>query len=209
MTLDGKIATRTGQSRWISGAKSRQLVHALRGRVDAIIIGRGTAAADDPLLTARPAGPRTPTRVVLDTRASLPSQSQLVRTAGQAPLLVAVGSEAALADCRRLQESGCEVLICPGATHAARLDALLRELGRRQFSNVLVEGGGRVLGSLLDARRIDEVHVFVAPKLLGGAAAPSPIAGQGVAELAAALELDDVVIQLLDGDVYLRGRRRD
>ncbi len=114
MTLDGKIATRTGQSRWISGSKSRQLVHALRGRMDAVVVGRGTAAADDPLLTARPAGPRTPMRVVLDTRASLPSESQLVRTAGQAPLLVAVGSEAEAADCRRLQEAGCEVLVCPG-----------------------------------------------------------------------------------------------
>jgi diaminohydroxyphosphoribosylaminopyrimidine deaminase/5-amino-6-(5-phosphoribosylamino)uracil reductase len=147
--------------------------------------------------------------VVLDTRASLPSQSQLVRTAGQAPLLVAVGSEAEAADCRRLQAAGCEVWICPGATHAARLDALLRELGRRRLTNVLVEGGGRVLGSLLDARQIDEVHVFVAPKLLGGAAAPSPVAGQGVADLAAALELDDVVTESVDGDVYVRGRKRD
>ena len=209
MTLDGKIATRTGRSRSISGPKSRQLVHALRGRMDAIVVGRGTAAADDPLLTARPAGPRTPERIVLDTRASLPSQSQLVRTAGQAPLLVAVGGEAEAADCRRLREAGCEVLICPGATHAARLDALLRELGRRRLTNVLVEGGGRVLGSLLDAGRIDEVHVFIAPKLLGGAEAPTPIAGRGVAELTAALELGDVLVESVDGDVYVRGRRRD
>ncbi len=209
MTLDGKIATRNAQSQWISGPRSRQIVHALRGRMDAIVVGRETAARDDPLLTARPPGPRTATRVVLDTRAALPSQSQLVRTAGEAPLLVAVGSEAPPADCQRLRQAGCEVLVCPGASPAARLDALLAELGRRQMTNVLVEGGGRVLGSLLDARQIDEVHVFIAPKLIGGGAAPSPIAGQGVAELASALALDELFVESLDGDVYVRGRRRD
>ncbi len=99
MTLDGKIATHTGQSQWISNPKSREIVHALRGRVDALMIGRGTAERDDPLLTARPAGPRTAARVVLDTHASLCSTSQLVRTAGQSPVLVAVGNEATLANC--------------------------------------------------------------------------------------------------------------
>jgi diaminohydroxyphosphoribosylaminopyrimidine deaminase/5-amino-6-(5-phosphoribosylamino)uracil reductase len=209
MTLDGKIATRTGQSQWISTPRSRQLVHALRGRVDAIVVGRETALRDDPLLTARPAGPRTAMRVVLDSRAALPSQSRLVRTAGQTPLLVAVGGEASSADCLRLREAGCEVLVCPGATPAARLDALLEEFGRRQLTNVLVEGGGQVLGSLLDARQIDEVHVFIAPKLAGGSAAPSPVAGQGVATLSDALHLGELVVESVDGDVYVRGRRRD
>jgi diaminohydroxyphosphoribosylaminopyrimidine deaminase/5-amino-6-(5-phosphoribosylamino)uracil reductase len=209
MTLDGKIATRTGQSRWISGEQSRRLVHALRGRADAILVGRETALRDDPLLTARPPGPRTATRIVLDTRAVLGSHSRLVRSAGEAPVLVAVGSEAVAADCQRLRQSGCEVLVCPGATPAARLDALLAELGRRQMTNLLVEGGGRLLGSLRDAGHIDEVHVFLAPKLVGGAAAPGPVAGQGVADLAAAMDLGELLVQSLDGDVYVRGRRRD
>ena len=120
---------------------------------------------------------------MLDSRAALGLQSRLVCSAGEAPVLVAVGNEADAADCRRLREAGCEVLVCPGDTHAARLDALLAELGRRHMTNVLVEGGGRVLGSLLDARHVDEVHVFLAPKLVGGAAAASPVAGQGAAEL--------------------------
>ncbi len=102
MTLDGKIATRTGASRWISGAQSRRAVHALRGRMDAIVVGRETALHDDPLLTARPPGPRTPLRIVLDTRASLRNDSQLVRTAHESPVLIAAGSEASAADCRRL-----------------------------------------------------------------------------------------------------------
>ena len=104
-----------------------------------------------------------------------------MRTARETPVLVAVGQESSPADRSRLRNAGCEVFVCDGQTHAARLDALLAELGRRRLTNVLVEGGGRLLGSLLDARQIDEVHVFIAPKLLGGAAARTAIAGEGIA----------------------------
>lgn len=206
MTLDGKTATCRGESRWISNEPSRRIVHALRGRVDAIVVGSRTARLDDPLLTARPPGPRTALRVVLDTRATLSSESQLVRTARDVPLLVAVGSEAPAADRNRLEAAGCEVFAGPGDTPAARLDALLVELGRRRLTNVLVEGGGRLTGSLLDAGQIDEVHVFVAAKLVGGAEAPGPIAGQGVAEMSAALSLDAREVRQLGSDVYIRGR---
>jgi len=206
MTLDGKIATRTGQSQWISGEASRRVVHALRGRVDAVIIGRGTVEKDDPLLTARPPGPRTALRIVLDTHARLSSGSQLVATANQTPVLVAAGAEASQTDRRRLAEAGCEVFVCDGDTQAARLGSLLDELGRRRLTNVLVEGGSGVLGSLLDAGQIDEVHVFVAPKLLGGREAPSPLAGAGLTDLASALALEEVQVDLLDGDTYIHGR---
>ncbi len=206
MTLDGKIATSTGMSRWISGPQSRQLVHALRGRVDAIVVGRETAARDDPLLTARPPGPRTAVRVVLDTTASLSSQSALVRTARQTPVLVAAGSASSAADRVRLSTAGCEVWVCPGDSPAARLDALLAELGRRRLTNVLVEGGGHVLGSLLDARQIDEVHVFVAPKLFGGVTARTAIAGGGIAAVTEALPLETPEVRQVDGDTYLHAR---
>jgi diaminohydroxyphosphoribosylaminopyrimidine deaminase/5-amino-6-(5-phosphoribosylamino)uracil reductase len=206
MTLDGKIAARTGDSRWISSPASRQLVHQLRGRMDAIIVGRGTAAADDPLLTARPPGPRTALRIVVDTRASLAPASQLVRTAREVPLLVAAGVEAASADCANLQAAGCEVLVCGGATPQARLETLFDELGRRRMTNVLVEGGARLLGSLFDARLIDEAHVFIAPKLAGGAEAPSPSAGRGVETIADALALEDLAVREVAGDIYLQGR---
>ena len=205
MTLDGKIATHTGQSRWISCTESRAIVHQLRGRVDAILIGSRTAAVDDPLLTARPPGPRTALRVVADTRASLSSESQLVRTAAEVPLLVAVGSEASSADRRRLEQAGCEVLVCPGQTPAERLDALLVELGRRRLTNVLVEGGGRLMGSLLDAGQIDEVHTFIAAKMVGGADAAGPIGGQGVAQMAAALALAEPDVRQVGPDVYISG----
>jgi diaminohydroxyphosphoribosylaminopyrimidine deaminase/5-amino-6-(5-phosphoribosylamino)uracil reductase len=206
MTLDGKIATHTGMSRWISGDESRQLVHALRGRVDAIVVGRQTAARDDPLLTARPPGRRTAVRIVLDTEASLGSQSALVRTARETPVLVAAGSASSAANRARLSAAGCEVWVCTGESPAARLDALLAELGRRRMTNVLVEGGGRLLGSLLDARAIDEVHVFVAPKLLGGAAAPTAVAGGGITAVSEALQLETPEVRQLDGDTYLHAR---
>jgi len=206
MTLDGKIATRTGSSQWISSAESREIVHKLRGRVDAIVVGRQTAQSDDPLLTARPAGPRTALRVVVDTRASLSSQSQLARTAGDVPVLVAVGPEASEAERRRLAEAGCEVFPCRADNHAARLDELLTELGRRRLTNVLVEGGGQLMGSLLDAGQIDEVHVFIAPKVVGGVAAVSPVAGGGIAEMARALALEDPQLRQVASDAYLSGR---
>ncbi len=188
MTLDGRTATRTGSSQWISSEESRRLAHGLRGRVDAIVIGRETARMDNPLLTARPPGPRTALRVVVDTRATLASASQLVRTAREVPLLVAVGHTAPASERRRLEQAGCEVFVCQSDTHAGRLDELLTELGRRRMTNILVEGGGQLLGTLLDAEQIDEVHVLVAPKLLGGKHPPSPIDAHRNPQNAPALE---------------------
>jgi diaminohydroxyphosphoribosylaminopyrimidine deaminase/5-amino-6-(5-phosphoribosylamino)uracil reductase len=206
MTLDGKIATASGDSRWISGRESREIVHQLRGRVDAIVVGRGTAAADDPLLTARPPGPRTAVRVVVDTQASLSSQSQLVRTAAQAPVLVAVGNEARAAECERLLMTGCQVHVCAGLTPQIRLESLLDELGKRRLTNVLIEGGSRLLGGFLDLRLIDEVHAFIAPKLAGGKDALGPIGGRGIEEIASAIELDDIAVRRIGSDLYLHGR---
>ena len=174
MTLDGKIATRTGDSKWISNEASRRRVHELRGRMDGIVVGIGTALADDPQLTARPPGPRTAVRgVVLDSKGRLPLGGNLVATARQAPVLV-VTAESASRKVGELQECGCEVLTLPGGDGRVDLPALLAEMGRRRFTNVLVEGGGGVLGSFLDAGAIDEVHVFIAPRLAGGAGAHSP-----------------------------------
>jgi diaminohydroxyphosphoribosylaminopyrimidine deaminase/5-amino-6-(5-phosphoribosylamino)uracil reductase len=206
MSLDGKIATRTGESQWISNERSRAIVHQLRGRVDAIIVGKETVLRDDPQLTARPAGPRTALRIVLDTNASLPLDMKIVRTAAESPVMVIVGEKSSPERRAKLSDAGCEVFVCSGETHAKRLKQMLDELGRRHLTNVLVEGGGRVLGSLLDIRQIDEAHVFVAPKLIGGLGAPGPIAGEGLGVLGDALELYSPDIQLLDGDVYVSGR---
>ena len=208
MTLDGKLATRTGASRWISSEASRQRAHELRGRVDAIVIGSGTAAADDPLLTARPAGPRQAVRVVVDSAAGLSLESQLVRTARDVPVIVAAGRDAAAADRQRLETAGCEVLVLPGSTHAERLNELLAELGRRRMTNLRVEGGGRLWGNFFDLGEIDEVHVFVAPRLFGGAEASSPLGGRGVESPSDAVQLGDLHWSQLGGDFYAHGRVR-
>jgi diaminohydroxyphosphoribosylaminopyrimidine deaminase/5-amino-6-(5-phosphoribosylamino)uracil reductase len=206
MTLDGHTATRGGSSRWISNTRSREIVHALRGRMDAILVGRQTAQLDDPLLTARPAGPRTALRVVADTRGSLSLDSQLVRTARDVPLMVAIGAESPEERRRQLADAGCEVFLCRAESQSGRLLELLDELGRRRMTNVLVEGGGRLTGSLLDLGQLDEVHVFIAAKLVGGAAAGVPIAGEGIDDMSHAVEIDSPQWQAVDSDLYLSGR---
>jgi diaminohydroxyphosphoribosylaminopyrimidine deaminase/5-amino-6-(5-phosphoribosylamino)uracil reductase len=209
MTLDGKIATRGGYSQWISGEAARQVAHQLRGRVDAILVGRRTAQLDDPLLTARPAAgspARIPARVVLDSHARLASFSQLVRTARQYPTIIAAGPEADEKDLRRLAEAGCEVLPFAAESQYERLLELLAELGRRRMTNILVEGGAQLLGTLLDAKQIDEAHVFIAPRLFGGERAPSPIAGAGVEQVAEGLSLNGVQVHAVGTDMYVTGR---
>jgi len=206
MTLDGKLATRAGASRWISCDESRGIVHQLRGRVDAIIVGRRTADLDDPLLTARPPGPRTPLRVVLDSWGTLRSESRLAASAREAPVLVAVRPECNPAEQSRLRAAGCEVFFCPGESSADRFAALLAELGRRRLTNVLVEGGAEVFGMLLDSGQVDEVHAFVAPKLFGGRTAPSPIGGWGVERPEKALTLRGLTQRVVGCDLYISGR---
>ncbi len=206
MTLDGKIATHRGDSRWISSEAAREVVHQMRGRMDGIVIGIGTALADDPLLTARPAGPRVATRIVVDSDARLPLESRLVQTTDQAPVLLAHGPGADPTQLQLLADAGVELLHCQRSRSSERLMELLDALGQRKMTNVLVEGGSRLLGSLADLGAIDEVHAFIAPKLLGGTDAPSAWAGAGIPTMSDALHLQDVVIQQIDGDVYVRGR---
>jgi diaminohydroxyphosphoribosylaminopyrimidine deaminase / 5-amino-6-(5-phosphoribosylamino)uracil reductase len=205
MTLDGKIATRAGDSKWISNEASRRLVHALRGRVDAVVVGLGTVRADDPLLTARPPGPRTPARVVLDSRGGLPLTSRLVRTAREARVVVVTAGPLPPEREEELRAAGCEVLAVAADAGRPAVPALLDELGRRRLTNVLVEGGSEVLGSFLDSGAIDEVHVFIAPRLAGGAGARTPMAGRGVEAIASALRLDRREVEPVEGDLYVHG----
>jgi diaminohydroxyphosphoribosylaminopyrimidine deaminase/5-amino-6-(5-phosphoribosylamino)uracil reductase len=199
MSLDGAIATGRSDQRWISSAVSRGLVHELRGRCDAILVGIGTALADDPLLTARPAGPRAPVRIVLDSMARLPPSSRLVRTARETPVLVAVGPEAPADRLATLAEAGCEVWVGPAGDGPTRLAALLRDLGSRGHTNLLVEGGPRVLASFFRARLVDEVWTFVAPRIIGRDAAEPPPRLTDVPTVA----IEQV--ERTGGDVFLRG----
>ncbi len=204
MTLDGKIATAGGDSAWISGPRSRALVHETRGRMDAILVGIGTALADDPRLTARPPGPRTPARVVLDSSARLPPHGRLAATARDVPVRVAVTGRAPADRRAALAALGCEILAFPG-DGPVPVEPLLRELGRLGATNVLVEGGSRVLGAFFEARQIDEVDVYLAPIVEGGAHAFTPVAGAGVARMADALRLGHHEVVVVDGDVRVRG----
>lgn len=211
MTLDGKIATRTGDSQWISGEVSRDEVHRLRSRVDAVIVGGGTAAIDNPTLTARPPGAevvsRVATRVVVASKRLPALSSRLVSTLDQAPLLLVTTPDSDPGQVAALQAAGVEILACPQNDPLQSVGRLLDELGRRQMTNVLVEGGGGLLGSFLAIDEIDEAHVYVGPHLFGGQTAPSPVAGPGFDSIQNAGKWQITNLRQLDGDAQLIARR--
>ena len=205
MSADGKLATRIGDSQWISGQAARRLLHRLRGRVDAVMVGIGTALRDDPLLTCRARPRRSALRIIVDSTARLPLTSQLVRTARQWPVIVACTKAAPRSRISRLEDAGCRILQCRAHSGKVDLRSLARQLGEMELTNVLIEGGGALLGSFLDHRLIDEVMVFVAPKLIGGRDAPT-IAGCGVARLSDALSLHSTVLRRFGDDALICGR---
>ena len=211
MSLDGKAATHTGNARWISSPGARTLVHQLRAAVDAVVVGMGTVLADDPELTVRRVRGDNPLRIVVDPEAALPDGSQLLRTARETPLLVLVSAHAGAAATERLLRHGAKVLAvrdaAPGPSGRRRLDLAdaWRELRRGGLRRVLVEGGGRLLADLVAARCLDQTYVFVAPKLVGGATAPTPLAGAGVARMDQALVLTETFHQAVDGDLLVGG----
>lgn len=206
MSLDGRIAADSGHSQWISGPASRAAVHQLRGCVDAILTGAGTVRADDPLLTARPSGPRTPMRVVLDSSGTaVTAESRLIRTLSEAPLLVCVSGRCRRSDRERLLELGAEVFAVDDADLVSPR-AVLAELGRRGSTHVLLEAGPTLLGAFFDSDAVDEVHVFVAPKIIGGTQAHSAVAGTGRSRVPAVSQLQQLHVRQIDTDVLIEGR---
>lgn len=183
MSLDGRIATASGDSQWISGELSRGEVHRLRGRVDAIVVGGGTMVADDPTLTARPGGPRLATRIALVGRRLPDAQSRLIRTIDQAPVLIVTSGSTPVCDLDNLRRSGAEVFQCDAPNRGEMIAQLLDELGRREMTNILVEGGAETLASFSAIDELDEIHAYLAPKILGGSEAPGPIGGSGFEKL--------------------------
>jgi len=179
-TLDGKIATSTGQSKWITGEKARCHVHEWRGRVDAIAVGIGTALADDPMLTARPSGPRVPTRVVFDRAGKLPIKSKMVLTAREVPVVVVTSAESPEDWRNQIAVLGVEVWVLG----YDNITEFLNEAGRRGWTRVLVEGGSSLLGAFLDEDAVDELHLYQAPILVGGAHSRSAFGGKGRSLLA-------------------------
>lgn len=205
-SLDGRIATRTGDSQWITGTAARGRGHDLRAEVDGIIVGANTVIADDPALTARPAGRdmRRPLRIVLDSRARTSPGAHVYDRAGKGALIAATDA-APQARLDVFREHGVDILTLP-KDESARPDAeaLLDELGARGLNAVMIEGGGDVLGAFFDARLVDEVWAFIAPVIIGGPA-KAPVGGDGAATLADALRLADVTTEVLDGDILMRG----
>lgn len=214
MTLDGKTATSAGDSHWISNVASRRLVHRLRDEYDAVMVGVGTVLRDDPRLTARlaefgempPEGTeRQPLRVVVDSQARTPPRAQVLQPHGGPPTLVAVLEQAPAARRAALQEAGAEVLILPERKGRVDLVALMEVLGRREITSVLVEGGGTLHAGLLAAGVGNKVVAFIAPKIIGGAAAPTPVEGPGVSVLSEAVLLTRLAARELEGDVVVEG----
>jgi diaminohydroxyphosphoribosylaminopyrimidine deaminase / 5-amino-6-(5-phosphoribosylamino)uracil reductase len=206
VTLDGRVATAGGDSRWISGEQSRRLAHRWRAEVDAVCVGIGTALADDPLLTAREVPARSqPTRIVFDSEARLSPGSRLVRSIREAPLVVIASGAAAAERVRDLEAAGATVLVVAGGP-TDRVRAALAELGRRQITSLLLEGGPTLAGSFFDAGEIDELRVFIAPIVAGGSRARPLIAGAGAMTLPDAVTARAMTCERSGEDLLVRAR---
>ena len=206
MTLDGKIAAFDGKSRWITGEPARREAHRLRSQSDAIVTGIGTVLADDPALTVRldQPWPREPYRVVVDGRARLPLDATLLRTGSRTRVVVAVGEDAPAPRVAALESSGVTVLQCKSREGRVDVADVCARLFALDMTAVLLEAGGQLTGAFVQAGLVDRVAVFIAPKLLGGADAPGPVGGSGLA-LTHALRLTDLTTRALGDDWLLEG----
>ena len=210
MTLDGKVATRTGNSQWISGEASRVRAHRWRGELDAVAVGIGTALQDDPLLTARVEGvPHQPRRVVFDAEARLPIESKLVESVHETPLIVVCSRAARRRKVQRLATAGAEVIVASGANEAARVRSALTELAAREIQSLLLEGGPHLAGAFLEADEVDEARIFVSPLLAGGREARTAIEGEGFGTIDAAPRALYSDVERIGDDVLITARFRE
>ncbi|MFQ5656669.1 MAG: bifunctional diaminohydroxyphosphoribosylaminopyrimidine deaminase/5-amino-6-(5-phosphoribosylamino)uracil reductase RibD [Candidatus Methylomirabilales bacterium] len=210
LSLDGKLATRTGDSKWITGERTRHRVHEMRNTVDAVVVGIGTVLRDDPLLTTRLDGQerRDPLRVVVDSRARFPLTARILRS-GSRPPFVAVGESAPQVRLRRLQERGAEVVVLPSGQGGVSLPDLFRELGRRGITSVMIEGGGRLATSALQEGIVDKLVLMLAPLLIGGKKAPTLLQGEGVEKIGEALCVKQMTIERVGEDIIFEGYLTD
>ena len=202
MTADGKIAAYTGNARWITGEEARRHTHRERGYVRAIMVGVGTVLADDPLLTCRVEGGSNPLRIICDTNLRTPLTSQIVQTAGEIPTLIAT---CCADEAKHLPyiKAGCQILTLPQIGGHVDLSALMKQLGKRKISSVIIEGGAALNWSAISAGIVQRVQTYIAPKLLGGAAAKTPIGGQGFPDPNQAVNLINSTITQLGNDILI------
>ncbi len=207
MTLDGKIAAHTGDSRWVTGGEARRRVHEMRRRCMAVLVGIGTVEADDPMLNCRLEGdPRQPVRIVADSSARIGPDSQLVRTARDFCTVVAHTDRADAGRLEALRAAGVRTWRCEALDGRISVADLLRQAGEAGLDSILLEGGGALNESFLRGGFIDEAAVFIAPKLIGGRNAKTPVEGEGFARMADAVELCDVRVERFGGDILIDGR---
>jgi diaminohydroxyphosphoribosylaminopyrimidine deaminase/5-amino-6-(5-phosphoribosylamino)uracil reductase len=208
VSLDGKIATRTGDARWVSGERSREYVHTLRDQVDAVIVGIGTVRRDNPRLTTRlPEGGRDPIRVVVDGLGPFPHDAQILQADAASRTWVAVAADAPTERIRAMERRGLTVLEAGGFRGRVSLEHLLKRLGEREITSVMIEGGEGIFTSAIEEGIVDKFLLFVAPILVGGKSASSLFGGTGIEKIGQALRLARLRIERLGDDVLIEGYR--
>ncbi len=199
-TLDGKIATVTGESQWISGAESRKFTHHLRDIHDAIMVGIGTVLADNPSLTTRLDNGKNPARIIVDSHARTPLDAKIL-TDNQAPTIIAVANDAPAEKIVALKNLGAEIIFAGDSQ--IDLQILMNELGRREITSILLEGGGTLNFSMIRAGLVDKIYAFIAPKILGGKNALTPVEGAGFEKISDAVELENLSAEKIGGDILI------
>ena len=205
MSLDGKIATHTGDSRWISSEESREYVHIIRGQVDGVMVGINTVQRDDPLLTCRIKGGRNPRRIIVDSNAALPLNSRLINTIQESELFVAVGSSAPQERIEKLKQRGCKIISAGGVNGLVDMKTLFQQLGKMNLTNILVEGGSRVITTLIEECLVDKIIIFIAPIIVGGEGALSPVMGAGITRICESVKLTDITTKRFANDLVIEG----
>jgi diaminohydroxyphosphoribosylaminopyrimidine deaminase/5-amino-6-(5-phosphoribosylamino)uracil reductase len=205
MTLDGKIATHTGDSKWITCELAREYAHRLRSQADAVLVGAGTVRADNPELTARFPGGRNPRRFVLAPMLGIPLDSVIVRTAKEIPTYIFACSDAPAEKARQFEAAGCRIVAIQGDKGGVSLDDILDFLGREGVTNLLIEGGSYTHSKFFEAGLVDRILCFIAPKIIGGREAPGPIGGEGFASIGEAVMLKDVEMEMFENTFLISG----
>lgn len=215
MTLDGKIASHTGDSKWITNVKSRQLVHKLRSEMMGVVVGIGTVIADDPMLNCRLERQQTtdnrrqPIRIIVDTKASIPLDSQIIKTAKDYRTILAIGNSTAnnqSSTVDMLKSFNVEILCCEEKNGHVDINDLMVKLGEMGIDSLLLEGGSTLNAAFLDAGCVDEIYAFIAPKIIGGQDSKSPVGGKGIDLMRDAIMLKDIKIEQFDNDILIKCR---
>ncbi|OJF93758.1 bifunctional diaminohydroxyphosphoribosylaminopyrimidine deaminase/5-amino-6-(5-phosphoribosylamino)uracil reductase [Alkalibacterium sp. 20] len=205
MSLDGKIATATGESKWISSEQSREHAHQLRGYLSGIMVGIGTVLKDDPLLTCRVPGYSDPIRIVLDSQLRIPLESKILMNQDEAPTLVITTEKASTSKRKQLKDLGVEILIVPLRKGKVDLKKALALLGEKEIDSILLEGGGTLNAAALEAGIVNKVNIYIAPKIIGGTHAIAPIMGQGVETMKEAFAITSMQVTQLNEDIFIEG----